>query len=103
MPETKPNILHFATANIDRWGTVDMDSVSWRDGTFTSGKREVESSEVGKIAMYWWQDVKKFLEDEIEPFDDIVNATHEQFLSDPARYGIGYYLQPFEGGTYIWE
>ena len=36
-------------------------------------------------------------------FDHVMNATREQFESDPAKFGMAYYLQPFDGGQWIFE
>ena len=94
-------IIKYATA-IFVDGTAMADTLEWHTGTPTQAMERVKNN-TGKpiCALFHYQDIKDDTAQTFFPTE--MEATREQFESDPALYGVCYYKQPFAGGTYVFE
>ena len=86
-------------------GAVDDSSVEWLEEPFSVAVKRVKGlnskSDRSTCGVFFYQDIKEELGHSV--FSEEMNATREQFERSPGRYGVCLYLQPFSGGTWVFE
>lgn len=97
------NKIRYAIASFDgKNDYIAENTIEWREDYFNAALNRVKSIGNDKCAMFHYPDIKDDMGDRTF-FAVEMDATREQFESDPAMYGVCYYKQPFSGGTWVFE
>ena len=94
--------IRYATAHFSKRGEV-VGEIEWHTGTCEAALLQTRNGGDDRCAMFHYKDIRHLFPDTVTFFAEEVNATREQFEADPDRYGVCYYLQPFEGGRWTFE
>lgn len=93
--------IHYATFDFKKDGKIDLDTREWHDDMFRMAESNVVARNGSICALFYAKDIQGYVSQNLN--EDALAATREQFETEPVKYGVCLYKQPFVGGKWVFE